>query len=113
MKRVLCGLALLAGVAMLSGCASRAVTHRQGGIGLNGLAQEPRPAASGAREVCTNGAPVARRAPRMAARPVPVRPGMHGQAINPGPPTAAVTYPYYTVRGPRDFLQSESSSIGP
>lgn len=110
MKRVLCVLALLAGVAMLSGCASRAVTHRQGGIGLNGLAQESCPAASGA---CADGVPVARRAPRMAARPAPVRPGMHGQAINPGPPTAAVTYPYYTVRGPRDFLQSEPSSIGP
>jgi hypothetical protein len=26
-------------------------------------------------------------------------------AYQAGPPTAAVTYPYYTVRGPRDFLQ--------
>lgn len=26
-------------------------------------------------------------------------------AYQSGPPTAAVTYPYYTVRGPRDFLQ--------
>ena len=26
---------------------------------------------------------------------------------------ATVTYPYYTVRGPRDFLATNPSSIGP
>jgi hypothetical protein len=31
----------------------------------------------------------------------------------PGPATGAVTYPYYTVRGPRDFLAKNPSSIGP
>ncbi len=30
-----------------------------------------------------------------------------------GPPTAAVTYPYYTTRGPRDFLLANPPSIGP
>lgn len=30
-----------------------------------------------------------------------------------GPPTAAVTYPYYTTRGPRDFLASDPRGIGP
>jgi hypothetical protein len=29
-----------------------------------------------------------------------------------GPPTAQVAYPYYTVRGPRDFLAAEPPSIG-
>lgn len=29
-----------------------------------------------------------------------------------GPPTAGVAYPYYTVRGPRDFLQANPPSIG-
>ncbi len=29
-----------------------------------------------------------------------------------GPPTAAVAYPYYTVRGPRDFLANNPPSIG-
>ena len=33
--------------------------------------------------------------------------------FNPGPPTGAVTYPYYTVRGPRDFLAREPRPIGP
>lgn len=30
-----------------------------------------------------------------------------------GPPTAQVTYPYYTLRGPRDFLDRDPPSIGP
>ena len=29
-----------------------------------------------------------------------------------GPPTAGVAYPYYTIRGPRDFLQDNPPSIG-
>ncbi|HTQ39293.1 MAG TPA: hypothetical protein VMJ32_09705 [Pirellulales bacterium] len=30
-----------------------------------------------------------------------------------GPPAAQVTYPYYTVRGPRDFFANNPPSIGP
>ncbi|MBX7165323.1 MAG: hypothetical protein K1X74_03150 [Pirellulales bacterium] len=30
-----------------------------------------------------------------------------------GPPSAGVTYPYYTNRGPRDFLAQRPRSIGP
>jgi hypothetical protein len=33
--------------------------------------------------------------------------------FNPGPPVAQTAYPYYTVRGPRDFLQKCPPSIGP
>ncbi len=33
--------------------------------------------------------------------------------FNPSPPTGQVAYPYYTVRGPRDFLQANPPSIGP
>ena len=29
-----------------------------------------------------------------------------------GPPSASVAYPYYTVRGPRDFLMNNPPSIG-
>ncbi|MBN2127846.1 MAG: hypothetical protein JW741_00035 [Sedimentisphaerales bacterium] len=39
--------------------------------------------------------------------------GLCRQPINPGPPTGAVAYPYYTTRGPRDFLSSNPRSIGP
>ena len=31
----------------------------------------------------------------------------------PGPPTGTITYPYYTVRAPRDFLATDPPSIGP
>ncbi len=31
----------------------------------------------------------------------------------PGPQMGAVTYPYYTTRGPRDFLDRNPMSIGP
>lgn len=42
-------------------------------------------------------------------------PGARGAADDQfgGPATAAVTYPYYTVRGPRDFLASDPRGIGP
>ena len=35
-------------------------------------------------------------------------PGQYG-----GPATAAVAYPYYTTRGPRDFLAKNPRGIGP
>jgi hypothetical protein len=34
-------------------------------------------------------------------------------AMNGGPMTAQVTYPYYTTRGPRDFLAENPRGIGP
>ena len=37
----------------------------------------------------------------------------HREYIGPqGPPTAQVAYPYYTTRGPRDFLLDNPPSIG-
>jgi hypothetical protein len=33
--------------------------------------------------------------------------------FNPGPPVAQTAYPYYTLRGPRDFLLANPPSIGP
>jgi hypothetical protein len=38
---------------------------------------------------------------------------MHREYVGPqGPPSAAVAYPYYTVRGPRDFFIDNPPSIG-
>jgi len=34
-------------------------------------------------------------------------------AFDSGPPTGQVTYPYYTTRGPRDYLAKNPRSIGP
>ncbi len=37
----------------------------------------------------------------------------YGQQVGPaGPQTGAYAYPYYTVRGPRDFLNGNPPSIG-
>jgi hypothetical protein len=33
--------------------------------------------------------------------------------FNPGPPVAQTAYPYYTVRGPRDFLLDNPPPLGP
>jgi hypothetical protein len=33
--------------------------------------------------------------------------------VNPGPPTGAVAYPYYTTRGPRDYFSQGNPEIGP
>jgi hypothetical protein len=36
------------------------------------------------------------------------------QAVaDPGPASGAVAYPYYNLRGPRDFLERNPQSIGP
>jgi len=37
----------------------------------------------------------------------------HGTGEPSGPPVGQITYPYYTLRGPRDFLQRSPSPIGP
>ncbi len=36
-----------------------------------------------------------------------------GEGFTPGPPAGTITYPYYTTRGPRDFLANNPPSIGP
>ncbi len=37
---------------------------------------------------------------------------VRNEQVNPGPPNASVGYPYYTVRGPRDFLLDNPPTIG-
>ena len=39
--------------------------------------------------------------------------GVNDPASYAGPPTGAVTYPYYTNRGPRDYLARSPRGIGP
>jgi hypothetical protein len=44
---------------------------------------------------------------------VPRIPKDYSEQVEPaGPPTAAYAYPYYTVRGPRDFFLNKPSTIG-
>ena len=37
---------------------------------------------------------------------------LNSRPFTPGPPTGQVAYPYYTVRGPRDFLLDQPPTIG-
>lgn len=39
--------------------------------------------------------------------------GAAGAAAQAGPSVGQVTYPYYTLRGPRDFLEQNPTPIGP
>ena len=39
--------------------------------------------------------------------------GVEMRRSTPGPATGTITYPYYTNRGPRDFLAKNPPSIGP
>jgi hypothetical protein len=39
--------------------------------------------------------------------------GRGGAEADPTPPGGVVTYPYYSLRGPRDFLAPNPRSIGP
>jgi hypothetical protein len=39
--------------------------------------------------------------------------GDHMYNFAPGPPVGQTAYPYYTVRGPRDFLLNNPPPIGP
>jgi len=71
--------------------------------------------AAGCRHHNLAGGPYCGRCGGMASRPsipegLPV--GYQREICPPGPPSAATAYPYYTVRGPRDFLQNDPPSIG-
>ena len=45
--------------------------------------------------------------------PIPKLPhGYHKQINPPGPPVGTYAYPYYTTRGPRDFLMGNPPPIG-
>jgi len=50
-----------------------------------------------------NAGPLGHRAPH----------ALENQPFTPGPPSAQVAYPYYSHRGPRDFLLDNPPSIGP
>ena len=50
-----------------------------------------------------NAGPLGHRAPQ----------ALENRPFTPGPPSAQVAYPYYTHRGPRDFLLDNPPSIGP
>ena len=85
MARILSGLALVLFVSLATGCQHHA---RVGGWGAGAdCSSGPDGCASGGPELPAN-------------------------ATNTGP-THTVNYPYYTLKGPRDFLMKNPASIGP
>ena len=100
MKRALFVLVALLAAAALTGCAEDRRYVRSGGPGGTGAyANSSGPSNPFAGAGVWDGAG-------------PSDPGGQ-EAFSPGPPAGAVTYPYYTVRGPRDFLAQNPRSIGP
>ena len=71
-------------------------------LGFSGCASHPAVNGNAANGSCPPGA----------AGQCPNGPAM-GAAADPMPPSGAVAYPYYTLRGPRDFLDRNPRSIGP
>ena len=118
MKHAMWVMMLVVGLGIAQSASAGDYSYRHcRGVGLSGLAS---PCCGFACETCP---PVGY--PPMRA---PIGPGMRpwgpgmphgglgmpqGAMVNPGPPTAAITYPYYTVRGPRDFFQKYPTPIGP
>jgi len=99
MKRALLLLVVVLVLAGFSGCAQQPVA-------ANGGDPDVQPCACGRRAWCWPFRNVCCGPCReRAAAPAAMAP--------PQPPIEAITYPYYTIRGPRDFLERTPSPIGP
>ena len=113
----------------LTGCAMHRVPNVNGYVDGSGAAAAENGVMGGPCETCRNGCRGAAVIHRTVSftRDQPACPscacqgrcpcrgaGAGGEEGDPGgPPVGAVTYPYYTVRGPRDFLARNPPSIGP
>lgn len=97
MRRLILGLMLVVTVAATTGCCNggRPGCKLFGGCGQCNDAQGAQGCGG---QGCENGC----------ADCLGTDPGQYG-----GPATAAVAYPYYTTRGPRDFLAKNPRGIGP
>jgi len=110
---ILTAVAVLAG---LAGCAASTAQYGPGCmVGTCASAPETCASCSGGCSSCTDPGGVVY--DPGSSRGTKLMGGFSGdrwrQPFNPGPPAGAVTYPYYTTRGPRDFLASDPRSIGP
>jgi hypothetical protein len=95
MKRTIFVLFTIAALAMTTGCLRR---HCRENNCSGGCPSEQCAPAHRCRLCGDRGCDRCQRAPQMA---------------DPGPATGAVAYPYYNLRGPRDFLDRNPQSIGP
>jgi hypothetical protein len=122
MKRATFSVMTLMILAVVTGCAS----HRHlpascvGGDCTTAVAPESgcgTNASAACNAPCDDGAvPAKKHCPllsRLCSKKNAKEPREQAAPAEAGPPTGAATYPYYTVRGPRDFLAKNPGSIGP
>jgi hypothetical protein len=109
MKRAMFSVLTLIVLAGLTGCATQHGRHpllsRCGGGAACAQATE------GGEGACDNGCP----SERQRCCKLCLGHGCRACSDQPaaGPATGAVTYPYYTIRGPRDYFLKNPQSIGP
>jgi hypothetical protein len=128
MRRFMLSLSVLMVLTSLMGCAAKVGCRDCGGV-FSGVMNRPRMgmARSGGCETgacqtgaCRSGglfAPATGFANQGGCSACGTGNGLcgHHRAAEPpaGPPTGTYAYPYYTLRGPRDFLSANPPSIGP
>lgn len=121
MKRALFGLMALASISLATGCTTLGNCGgcddgcSSGGCGIAGggiAGGGGILGGCGEGGICADGSEFDPCHPRL--RPLKRAGGRHGgyDAGAYGPPTAAIAYPYYTTRGPRDFFEPNPPSIG-
>lgn len=118
MKRGLYTLLVAISVASLVGCKSGTSGCGPGGCMIGSCASAPETCASTSGQCCEDpmvdpGDPRHVRDPGNGRLGRAFRRGTGDPGFVPGPASGAVTYPYYTTRGPRDFLNPNPPSIGP
>jgi len=111
MKRAILLISAVVLLAGLSGCAAQRGS-RPSKCTCGSCAQAP--ANSQSCDDCDNGRDPGRlRCRHSGGRGLDDGRGGDDGVVESGPPTGTVTYPYYTTRGPRDFLAKSPRSIGP
>lgn len=107
MKRLVVLLCLVAACAALTGC-NECNTRRNGcdtcGAGLGGRLGQGRCRGCGVGGLLSGG---------LCSNCSRGRNHNSAEQMGGGPPMAQYAYPYYTVRGPRDFLVNNPPPIGP
>jgi hypothetical protein len=123
MKRALLSVAAIAALAALAGCHTCGLGGGSG-LGCGTCATAPETCQScgvpsAACDTCAMGDPghdckhCARHVNKMACRKGRAAPCGHRAPMQLGPPMGSITYPYYTLKGPGDFLATDTRPIGP
>ncbi len=110
MKRAIFAMMVAAGLAASTGC--QTLGNQGGGLSCGGGCEDGSCGQAG----CQDGQAGCENCQGKAAHPrlEALKRHMQGdpQMMDAGPASAAITYPYYTTRGPRDFFEPNPPTIG-